>query len=133
MADEIEEPKAEVYDLGVVELDINSGVSNSFSMPFDGYVWRCGVSWPSGANNAIGMRLSVGGDVVLPKNYPDVEYVADDDTYVPFCIIRKVGEGTGVMARIYNDSDSNELDLQVRVAVINFNPVFPVFRMMEAE
>jgi len=122
MAEEIKEPRAEVYDLGVVNLGINSGVSNSFSMPFDGYVWRCGVSWPAGANNAIGMRLSVGGDVVLPKNYPDVKYVADDDAYVPFYHIQKARKGAGVMARIYNDSDDNPLDLQVRVTVANFNP-----------
>jgi len=123
MAEEIEEPRTEIYDLGVVNLGINSGVTNSFSMPFSGYVRKCEVSWPSGANNAIGMRLSIGGKVVIPKNYPDVEYVADDDAYVPFYIIRKVREGTGVMARIYNDSDNNKLDLQVRVTVANFNPV----------
>ena len=115
-------PKSRTFDIGVVELDPNTAASERFVMPFDGWIYRVGVSWPTGANNAIGVKVRVeAGPTLVPAN-PDVEYVADDDVYVPFYVIEKVDEGDGVRASIYNDSDNNKLDLQCRVTVTNFNP-----------
>jgi len=118
-----EKPKSRIFDIGVVELNPNTGATERFTMPFDGWVYKIGVSWPTGANNAIGVKVRVeAGPTLIPAN-PDVEYVADDDVHIPFYTIEEVDEGNAVRASIYNDSDNNKLDLQVRVTVTNFNPL----------
>jgi len=129
-----ERPRSRTFDIGVINLNPNSGTSESFIMPFDGWVYRIGVSWPTGANNAIGVNVTVGeaGPTLVPAN-PDVEFVADDDVYVPFYVIEAVNEGDKVIANIYNDSDNNKLDLQVRVTVTDFNPLLLGPARMEVE
>jgi len=118
-----EKSKSRTFDIGVVELNPNTGASERFTMPFDGWIYKIGISWPAGANNAIGVKVRVEpGPTLVPAN-PDVEYVADDNVYVPFYTIEAVDEGNEVRASIYNDSDNNKLDLQVRATVTNFNPL----------
>lgn len=119
---EVEKPKGRVFDLGVIDLDIQTTIHNSFDMPFDGYIVRVDASWPAGALNAIGFNLRAGPSILIPTN-PEVQYVADDDVNIPFCpVVEKLKKGSTVTAEIRNESTTSKLDLQVRVTITNFDP-----------
>lgn len=118
---EVVRPKAKVFDLGVIELDLQTTIINSFEMPFDGYITRVDASWPAGALNAIGFKIMIGGIKLIPAN-PEVYYIADNDVSIPFLTIYRVAKGEIVTAEIRNESTTTALDLQVRVTVTNFDP-----------
>lgn len=135
-------PDSDVYDLGVINLNPQEDVQNSFIMPYNGFIQRVGITWPAGSNNSIGANLTVNGgliptsegnyqramsvvnelDTFFPQNYPNPEYVTDDDRYVPFRPLKFIPARAEVEADIFNGSATAQLDLQVRVSVTNFDP-----------
>jgi len=136
----IDFPQSAVFDLGVIELAPQETEEESFYMPFNGFIQRVGVSWPSGANNSIGVNLAAKPglldrgtdgaaiqtvddlDTFFPKNHPNPEFVTDDNQYIPFRPIEYVPARAEVEAEIKNGSTTSPLDLQVRVTVTDFDP-----------
>lgn len=138
--DEPLSPISDVFDLGVINLESSTTEENEFIMPFNGYVQRVGVTWPAGANNSIGVNLTANMGLIdpeqypaaadqveslqtfFPQNYPNPEFVTDDDRYIPFRPLKFVPARAEVEAEILNGSATSSLDLQVRVTVTNFDP-----------
>lgn len=136
----IDRPKSEVYDLGVIDLLPQEESEETFYMPFNGYIQRVGISWPSGSNNAIGAKLSVLPGLLdqqdspsaykyvsdlgtfFPKNYPNPEYVTDDNQFIAFRPVEYIPARAEVEAEIRNGSSTSTLDLQLRVTVVDFDP-----------
>lgn len=65
----VESPKTDIYDLGAINLAPQDEETNSFTMPYDGYIYKFNVSWGSAASNTLGIRLERAGNVIVPKNY----------------------------------------------------------------
>lgn len=136
-----ENPKSDIYDLGVIDLDPQEDTEREFEMEYDGYIARVSVSWPPGSNNAIGFNLGVQSPdepdveipkhiqafvadtgVIMPSNHPNPEYITDDNTAVNFFPLQEVPEGVNVTGEIFNGSTTNPLDLQLRVTTTSFDP-----------
>jgi len=136
----IDFPQSAVCDLGVIELAPQETEEESFYMPFNGFIQRVGVSWPSWSNNSIGVNLAAKPglldpstdqgatdtvtdlDTFFPKNHPNPEFVTDDNQYIPFRPIEYIPARAEVEAEIKNGSVTSALDLQVRVTVTDFDP-----------
>lgn len=136
----IDFPQSAVYDLGVINLSPQETNDDSFYMPFNGFIQRVGVSWPSGSNNAIGVNVSVDTGLLdessdqdaidtvndletfFPKNHPNPEFVTDDNQYIPFRPIEYIPARAEIEAEIKNGSTTSPLDLQVRITVTDFDP-----------
>lgn len=143
-------PQVRIYDLGHIELPQNTntrkeGISKNFVMPFNGFIARVTVSWPLGANNAIGFNIEGRGPpkrlfntgqltreqatgkgydlgFIIPANYPNPEFMGNNNTTIRFTPIEFVGQGELIAANVLNDANNNPHDIQIFMTVTNFDP-----------
>lgn len=113
-------PEGGILDFSY-ELAVGEEKQLTEKMPWNGYVMSAIISWPSGCNNLAGIRITVDGLRVVPRNS---QWIALDDVTIGVPIVRRVGKDRLIVVDMKNNDTAFTHYLTALVTVYNYFPGF---------
>jgi len=89
-------------------------------MPYDVWTSQTLISFPSGCQNRVGLRLIFNGEQIFPKN---TTWTALEDTTQTFFLVKKVPKDRTIRAEFKNNDTKNPHWISVLIQVSTFHPL----------
>ena len=96
-------------------------------MPWDGYVMSAIINWPEGCKNLAGVRITIDGKRVAPKNE---QWISLNGVTIRVPVVQKVRKGRLIKVKFKNNDILKTHYLTVLVGIYNYFPEQPIMNVL---